>query len=109
MESSFSEKLTFESEDSVGEYMTKTLEECNSKLHACKYSGGIDDVRLLTSSPNLQTNSGTTAVCVCIVDDLVVCANVGDSRCVATYSQQDKIHCFPLSIDQTPIRDVGLK
>lgn len=55
----------------------------------------------------MQTNSGTTAVCLSIIDDEVVCVNVGDSRCMAGFVTKDnQILPVPLSLDQTPFRDV---
>lgn len=54
-----------------------------------------------------QSNSGTTAVCVSIIDDEVVCVNVGDSRCMAGYcTKNNQVIPIPLSIDQNPIREV---
>ncbi len=42
------------------------------------------------------------------MDSTITCVNVGDSRCVAGYCTSDQVFAFPLSIDQTPVRDVEL-
>ena len=56
---------------------------------------------------HVQSNSGTTAVCISIIDDVVVCVNVGDSRCMAGYcTKNNQVIPIPLSIDQNPIREV---
>ena len=36
----------FTSEQSAGELMSSSLEECNKQLHDKKYTGGLDDVLL---------------------------------------------------------------
>lgn len=46
-------------------------------------------------------------MCLSIIDDEVICVNVGDSRCMAGYCTSDnQILPIPLSLDQTPFRDV---
>lgn len=61
----------------------------------------------VSSLTDYQSNSGTTAVCLSIIDDEVVCVNVGDSRCMAGYcTKNNQVVPIPLSIDQNPIREV---
>lgn len=60
--------------------------------------------REVNESYNAQL-AGTTAVCVLIVDNVVYCANIGDSRAVASVNCQ----CFPLSYDHKPENPHELK
>ena len=39
-----STRPTFDSEQSAGELMSNSLEECNKQMHDKKYTGGLDDV-----------------------------------------------------------------
>lgn len=49
--------------------------------------------------------AGTTATCVLIVDNVIYCANIGDSRSVASV----KCECVPLSHDHKPENPLELK
>jgi len=49
--------------------------------------------------------AGTTAVCVLIVDNVIYCANIGDSRAVASVNCE----CEPLSYDHKPDNPDELK
>ncbi|XP_038991674.1 probable protein phosphatase 2C 35 [Hibiscus syriacus] len=61
----------------------------NSELH----NSEIDDVL-----------SGTTAITVLVVGDILYVANVGDSRAVIAVNDGDRIVAEDLSMDQTPFR-----
>lgn len=49
--------------------------------------------------------AGTTAICVLIVDNIIYCANIGDSRAVASVNCE----CIPLSHDHKPENPLELK
>ena len=49
--------------------------------------------------------SGTTAISVLIIDDVMYCSNVGDSRAILISKEPSgKSYITPLSDDQTPFR-----
>ena len=49
--------------------------------------------------------SGTTAISVLLVDDMLYCSNVGDSRAILVSADSTgKPYVTPLSDDQTPFR-----
>ena len=60
--------------------------------------------REVNESYNAQL-AGTTAVCVLIVDNIIYCANIGDSRSVACVNCE----CIPLSHDHKPENPQELK
>jgi protein phosphatase 2C family protein 2/3 len=60
--------------------------------------------REVSESYNAQL-AGTTAVCVLIVDNVIYCANIGDSRAVASINCE----CVPLSQDHKPDNPLELK
>lgn len=60
--------------------------------------------REVNESYNAQL-AGTTAVCVLIVDNVIYCANIGDSRAVASVNCE----CVPLSYDHKPENPHELK
>lgn len=49
--------------------------------------------------------AGTTAICLLIVNDMIYCANIGDSRSVASVNCE----CVPLSFDHKPENPHELK
>lgn len=60
--------------------------------------------REVNESYNAQL-AGTTAVCILIVDNIIYCANIGDSRAVASVNCE----CIPLSHDHKPENPQELK
>lgn len=75
-------------EDPVRAYVS-AFETTNVELH----NSEVDD-----------SMSGTTGICVLVVGDTIVVANVGDSRAVIAVKVDNKIIAEDLSSDQTPFR-----
>ena len=53
--------------------------------------------------------SGTTAVCILIIEQKLYCINLGDSRAVLGSEKKDKKVATEMSIDHKPSRDDELK
>jgi len=84
----------FVRKDQVEKYFTKLFKSIQKKYHR---------------SSNDYEMSGTTAVCILIIEQKLYCINLGDSRAVLGSEKKDKKVATEMSIDHKPSRDDEMK
>lgn len=84
----------FVRKDQVEKYFSKLFKTIQKKYH---------------NNSNDYEMSGTTAVCILIIEQKLYCINLGDSRAVLGSERKDKKLAVEMSIDQKPSRDDEIK
>lgn len=88
--------------NSITDYFFSKLHEENHAI--IKHSYSLAELSLTNSTYDMKF-SGSTSVCVFILDDKIICGNCGDSRAILVTSdktQKSGHSIIPLSIDHKP-------
>lgn len=99
-----SAKVSKHASESLWRHLTENDFYLKGQFKEALESAFLTFDREVNESYNAQL-AGTTAICTLIVDNIVYCANIGDSRAVASVNCQ----CVPLSHDHKPENPQELK